>query len=339
MRTDRLAILTLLLPAVLSAQAPGPGTVTAATELRIAPDSRVLAQLRVGGGVRILASKPGWTQVAVEGWLHVSVLGPKRDSFALSVKSPNGALMRAAADRAAPVVAQLQDGMGLEQVQRTEQWARVRRTGWVLSKALKAGAPPAPVAVAPVPPPALPPPAAMAPAPTTPPESLPGDVAVSRRTKILTAPTGQQLGTLDSATRLVTGVSERGWVKVTLEGWVKQADLIPLDSAPISAISAADLRTDPDKYLGRTVRWVVQVIAMQTADPLRKGLSPDEPYLLMRGPGSESSLLYVALPPSLVELAKSLKPLSTVVILAKVRVGRSEPSGVPILDLQRVVER
>ena len=87
------------------------------------------------------------------------------------------------------------------------------------------------------------------------------------------------------------------------------------------------------------MRWVVQVIAMQTADPLRKGLSPDEPYLLARGPGSESSLLYVAVPPSLLELAKSLKPLSTVVILAKVRVGRSEPSGVPILDLQRVVER
>ena len=85
----------------------GPATVTAATELRIAPDGRVLAQLRAGGGAQILASKNGWSQVAVEGWLHVSVLGPKRDSFALSVKSPNGALMRAAAERTAPVVAQL----------------------------------------------------------------------------------------------------------------------------------------------------------------------------------------------------------------------------------------
>ena len=149
----------------------------------------------------------------------------------------------------------------------------------------------------------------------------------------------QELGVLDSATRLVTGVTDRGWVKVTLEGWVRQADVIPLDSAPISAISAADLRTDPEKYQGRTVRWVVQVIAMQTADPLRKGLSPDEPYLLARGPGSESSLLYLALPPSMVELARSLKPLSSVLILAKVRVGRSEPSGVPILDLQRIVQR
>ena len=337
MRIHRLAILALLLPAALCAQAPGPGTIAAATELRLAPDGRVLAQLKPGAGAQILASKNGWTQVALEGWLHVSVLGPKRDSFALSVQSPNGALMRAAGERTAPVVAQLGDGMGLQLMQRTDQWARVRRTGWVLSKNVRSGAPPPVVATAaPAPPGPAP---ALAPVSSTPAESLPGDVAVSRRTRILTAPTGQELGVLDSATRLVTGVSDRGWVKVTLEGWVKQADLIPLDSAPISAISAADLRTDPDKYLGRTVRWVVQVIAMQTADPLRKGLSPDEPYLLMRGPGSESSLLYVALPPSLVELAKSLKPLSTVVILAKVRVGRSEPSGVPILDLQRVVER
>jgi len=91
MRTDRLAILALFLPAALFAQAPGPGTITGATELRLAPDGRVLAQLKAGAGAQILATKNGWTQVAVDGWLHVSVLGPKRDSFPVSVKSPNGA--------------------------------------------------------------------------------------------------------------------------------------------------------------------------------------------------------------------------------------------------------
>ena len=313
MRTDRLAIFALLLPAALCAQSPGPGSITAATELRIAADGRVLAQLRAGAVVEILAIKSGWTQIALEGWLHVSVLGPKRDSFELSVKSPNGALMRATGERTAPVVAQLGDGMGLQLVQRTEQWARVRRTGWVQSRFVRAGAPPSAVAStapAPAAPPAVAP--AAPPVPSTPPESLPGDVAVSHWTKILTAPTGQELGVLDSGTRLVTGVSDRGWVKVTLEGWVRQADLIPVDSAPITMISAADLRAEPQKYLGRTVRWVVQVIAMQTADPLRKGLTPEEPYLLARGPGSESSLLYLALPPSLMEVAKTLKPLSSV---------------------------
>lgn len=339
MRPDRLAICALVLPAALLAQTAG--TVAAVTDLHVAPDGRVLASMKVGAPVQTLSQKSGWSQVAVEGWLHVSVIGPKRDSFAVSVKSPNGALMRAIADRNGAVVALVEDGMGLQQLQRTDQWAHVRRVGWVLTKDVKPGAGSVPVAAKP---PAsitivTKPPAPPAAPPTVPPESLPGDVSVARRTAILTAPSGATLGTLDSATRLVTGAAERGWVKVTLEGWVREADLLPLDSAPISSVSAADLRADPARYKGRTVRWVVQVMAFQTADPLRKGLAPDESYLLARGPGSESSLLYLTLPPPLIELGKSLKPLSTVVVLARVRSGKSEPSGVPILDVLRIIQR
>jgi hypothetical protein len=84
---------------------------------------------------------------------------------------------------------------------------------------------------------------------------------------------------------------------------------------------------------------VVQAIAVQSADPLRKGLAPDEPYLLARGPGSESSLLYLALPPALVASARALQPLAYVMVLARVRQGRSDPSGVPILDVLRIVPR
>lgn len=338
MRVPRLAILALILPAALGAQTAG--SITAITDLYNAPDGRVLASVKVGAPVQTLAVKNGWSEIAMDGWLHVSVIGPKRDSFPLSVKSPNGALMRATADRNGAVVALVEDGMGLQQVQRTDQWAHVRRIGWVLSKAVKNGAAPLPAPVAPpvAAKPNAPVPTPAAPA-SVPPEALPGDVSVARRTAILTAPSGRTLGTLDSATRLVTGPAERGWVKVTLEGWVRQADLVPLDSAPISALSAADLRSDPEKYKGRTVRWVVQVIAFQNADPLRKGMSVDEAYLLAHGPGSESSLLYLALPPSLIDLGRSLKPLSSVVILARVRSGKSEPSGVPILDVQRIVQR
>jgi len=355
MRTERLALLALLMPAALLAQTPAAGTVTAPVSLRVAPDGREIAALRVNAAVQLLGITGSWTHVTVEGWLHVSVIGPARDSFPLTAKSTVGAIMRAAADRTAPVVAQLADGMGLQLIARTDQWAHVKRGGWVLSSTVRAGAPkPAPVtaAAAGVKPPAAPAaPAALAagvapasapaaaPVPVATAESLPGDVAVARRTTIHAAPTGAVLGTLDSATRLVTGPSERGWVRVTMEGWVKQADLIPLDSVPISTISAADLRADPDRYKGQTVRWVVQVVAYQTADPLRKGLHLEEPYLLARGPGSESSLLYLALPPSLMDVGRELKPLSSVVILAKVRYGRSDPSGVPVLDVQRIIQR
>jgi hypothetical protein len=338
------------MPAALLAQTPAVGTVMAPVSLRLAPDGKEIAALRVNSAVQLLGTSGSWTHVTVEGWLHVSVIGPAKDSFPLSAKSSMGAIMRAAADRNAPVVAQLEDGMGLQQIARTDQWAHVKRSGWVLASTVRAGAPksaPVTVAAVGVKPPAPPAPApspaaspaAAPPVPVATAESLPGDVAVARRTTIHAAPTGAVLGTLDSATRLVTGPSERGWVRVTMEGWVKQADVIPLDSVPISTISAADLRADPDRYKGQTVRWVVQVVAYQTADPLRKGLRIEEPYLLARGPGSESSLLYLALPPSLMDVGRELKPLSSVVILAKVRYGRSDPSGVPVLDVQRIIQR
>jgi hypothetical protein len=349
MPTARLALIALVCSSVAAAQSPGPGQIITATEFVLAPGGRALAQLRVGAGVQTLAVKGAWSQVAIDGWLHASVFGPPRDSFPMSVKSPNGALMRAAADRSAPVVALLEDGMALQQTQKTDQWAHVRRVGWVLSKTVKPGMPPAlppppppPSPATGVKPPAGAPAAASAAASATvivPEEKLPGDVAVAKRTNILAAPTGQVLGTVDSATRLITGPSERGWVRVTLEGWVRQADLIPVDSVPISTISAADLRADPKRYEGQTVRWIVQVVAYQTADPLRKGLRPDEPYLLARGPGTESSILYLALPPSLMDMGRGLKPLSSVMILAKVRTGRSDPSGVPILDVQRIIQQ
>ena len=80
---------------------------------------------------------------------------------------------------------------------------------------------------------------------------------------------------------------------------------------------------------------------MQTADPLRKGLNPDEPYLLARGPGSESALLYVAVPATLLAIARTVASLAPipVTLVATVRSGRSEPVGVPILDAQSLVKR
>jgi hypothetical protein len=153
------------------------------------------------------------------------------------------------------------------------------------------------------------------------------------------APDGQPSGTADSAARVRIVARDHGWARVQAEGWVRESELIPVDSSSVSAVSAADLRSDPEHYKGSTVRWVVQAIAVQAADPLRKGLAPDEPYLLARGPGSESSLLYLALPAALVASARALPPLSYIMVLARVRAGRSDPSGVPILDVLRIVPR
>lgn len=104
-------------------------------------------------------------------------------------------------------------------------------------------------------------------------------------------------------------------------------------------VSAADLRADPVGTRGKVVRWSVQILAKQKADALRRDLAADETYLLARGPYEENSLLYLVVPPSLLVMAKSLPELSQAMITARVRTGKSDLVGVPILDLLTITTR
>lgn len=131
---------------------------------------------------------------------------------------------------------------------------------------------------------------------------------------------------------------ERDWVRVRLEGWVRESDLVVADTT-LRPLSAADIRSNPAAALGKLVRWEVEVVALQTADPLRTGLQSGEHYLLALGPGAEKTLVYIAVPPGLLANARSLPPLAQVTVTARVRNGRSEPAGVPILDLQSLTRR
>jgi hypothetical protein len=125
---------------------------------------------------------------------------------------------------------------------------------------------------------------------------------------------------------------ERGWVRVRIEGWMREEELASADSS-LSGVSAADLRSSPGEYDGRLVRWTVQILALQRADAVRRDMKPNEPYFLARGPGEEGALLYLAIPPELLDRAKALIPLTSALITARVRTGKGDPSGVPILDL------
>ena len=124
-----------------------------------------------------------------------------------------------------------------------------------------------------------------------------------------------------------------GWVRVRLEGWMPDSAVDAVGTRAAGALSAADLRADPTGTVGRVVRWTVEALSLQTADALRRGLTAGERYLLARGPGAERAVLYLALPDSLVPAAQALPPLATLSITARVRTGRSQPSGVPILDV------
>ena len=127
-------------------------------------------------------------------------------------------------------------------------------------------------------------------------------------------------------------------MRVRLEGWVRDTDLTVADST-LRPLSAADIRSDPAGSQGKLVQWQVEAVALQTADALRTGLQPGESYLLALGPGAEKTLVYLVVPPALLPSARSLPPLSQITVTARVRNGKSEPAGVPILDLQSLSRR
>ena len=177
---------------------------------------------------------------------------------------------------------------------------------------------------------------APSPSPKPVPDSQPL-VAASANVVLREAPEGHALATLGPGAPLTAIARDRGWVRVRIEGWVRE-DSVQASNGGQGSLSAADLRVDPQGAKGKTVRWDVQVLALETADFLHRDLSPDEPYLLARGPGSENTLLYVAVPPAMLASAKILAAAApvTAMLVATVRVGRSEPVGVPVLDAQSI---
>lgn len=154
--------------------------------------------------------------------------------------------------------------------------------------------------------------------------------------ELRTAPDGAVTGTIGRTGTVIPLARERGWVRVRMEGWVRESDLLPVDSTLRTALSAADLRADPEGSKGKLVRWKVEILALQRADALRRDLVQGEPYLLARGPAGENAMLYLALPPALVNDAKAITPLTVVQITARVRNGRSAPTNVPILDIETI---
>ena len=184
--------------------------------------------------------------------------------------------------------------------------------------------------------------------------ALPGQSATKKGTKpeaeplmaavgnavLREAPEGHALATLGPGAALTVIARDHGWVRVRMEGWVRE-DSVQVSNGATGSLSAADLRVNPQGAKGKTVKWDVQVLALETADFLHRDLSPDEPYLLARGPGSENTLLYVAVPQSMLATAKTLAATApvTATLVATVRVGRSEPVGVPVLDAQSIARR
>lgn len=150
-------------------------------------------------------------------------------------------------------------------------------------------------------------------------------------------PDGDVIATISGDAPLSTLGRKDGWVRVRLDGWMPDTAVAVPGLSDRATLTAAELKASPVAHVGRLVRWTVEVLAFQTADALREGLSVGEPYLLARGPEAERAVLYLAVPPALVAEARALPALARIVVTARIRDGRSRPSGVPILEVLELV--
>ena len=303
-------------------------------DVRAAPDGNVIATVQAGTTWRTNGVRAGFTRATLEGWIDASRLGSNRDSFPASIGGSGTLRLRAEPSLNGRILGVFEAGAGIRVIERANGWARIRRDGWIATAALAAARPAAQSRAQPRTVPARPESESEAAAP-----ARDGALRASRSLPLSLAPGTQVVGSLDSGSVVDPIARDRGWVRVRMEAWVPESLLVPADSSYEAALTAADLRLDPERLRGRVVRWQVQVISLQTADGLRRALAPDEPYLLAMGPAGENAMLYLAVPPALLEQSKAIAPLTTVTVTARVRNGRSQPTGAPVLDLISIVKQ
>jgi hypothetical protein len=298
----------------------------APADLHRDPDGTPLVSLPAGAAVEAGKAAGNWREVTVEGWIYQPSTSPtKRDGFDLVVSSEEGENLRRVPN--GPIVGRAREGTLLERVGEKGKWFRVRRDGWVPREAVRQGKAPQK-------------PAKVAPDTTTstrtlaaqPPASIEG-VETVRETGLSRMPDSAATSTLPAGTpaRVVGRSGE--WVRVQVEGWVREADLKPAESGVLAGITAAEVRASPEKFVGQTLDWRLQVIAVQLADELRPEMAADQPYLLTRGPLPEPGFVYVTIPRSRIAEFRALPPLHEMVMRVTLKAARTRYLNTPVAAL------
>ena len=157
--------------------------------------------------------------------------------------------------------------------------------------------------------------------------------SVAAGSGLFAEPGGSVAATLEAPLRAEVLEHKNGWSHVRVEAWVRDASVGTAQTP--GGISGADVRAAPDKYVGQTVEWNIEVIGIQKADELRPELPAGQPYLLARGPLPETGFLYVAITNDEAEILHHLQPLAKIKIRATIRAGRSRFLPTPVLNFVR----
>jgi hypothetical protein len=327
------AVLFLLLTHALQAQ--DLSEISTDTRLRKEPDGVPLVSLPAGAEVEAKGARGDWHEVVVEGWIFSSSTGPtRRDGFDLVVTEPEGENIRESPNGA--VVGRVRAGALLRKLETRGGWTHVSRAGWVPREAINSPSP------ADTPSVAQPDSVSVQPQTVTAPARLPADqdrAAVSRETAVYAAPEGGPYGTLQAGApaRVLGRTGE--WVRVAVEGWVRESDLEAATGGALRGITAAEVRSEPARYVGRTVDWRLQLIALQTADELRTEMARGQKYLLTRGPLPEPGFVYVTVSESQAAEFRALPALQELTLRVNIKAARTKYLTTPVVELvSRVAE-
>ena len=333
------------------------GNLVAQTPVRLAQETPLL---REPGGVTLvslvrgLRLTPGRTsgnflEVTVTGWLFTaSTTANRRDGFDLSVDATGGENLRAEPNGA--VLGKVAEGALFARLRRSGGWTQVRRTGWIARNAVEERARASGQARAPRSDSARkdsvqgrpdsgiasrPPAARIDPGSPAARQDSALRGTLKTGTLIQRTPDGETLATVASPSLIILGARDREWVRVALEGWVRQSEVQGAVTT-IPAITAAMLREQPDRYVGRSVDWRLQFLARQVADELRPEMPLGHAYLLARGPLPETGFVYVMVTKAQSDQLQGLKPLDELTATVTVRAARTRYLATPVVELIRV---
>jgi hypothetical protein len=219
------------------------------------------------------------------------------------------------------------------------RWTRVRRHGWIPRKAIavEVSEPQGKAPAAQGTPPAKGRGATAAAVVSARDTDATERVQTGRQTSLGAAPEGGTLGVVQSGVPARVVARSGDQVKVQIEGWIPADAIAPSDSAAMVGVTAAEVRATPDRFVGQTVEWRLQIIAVKTADELRAEMAPGQPYLLTRGPLPEPGFVYVAIPSARVAEFQALPPLQELVLRVSIRAAHSKFLATPVAELVSVV--
>ena len=128
------------------------------------------------------------------------------------------------------------------------------------------------------------------------------------------------------------------WVRIATEGWVREADLKASSGGALVGVSAAEVRANPDRYVGQVVDWRLQLVSIQTADELRPEMAPGQSYLLTRGPLPEPGFVYVTIPHDQTERFRAVGPLAELTLRVRIRAARSKYLATPVAEFVAIAD-